>query len=385
LDAFVEDMVFDSVSQSSFISVLDDVLRQAIVVGSQVDDWQEALSVMRCHTLPYLMDAATLSRAEDLFSQGRVVVGRVAQWHWARREVEETQQAEVLSNLGGDLVAAVEIEQIFDVVGHRFLELGLGTFYLSFYDGQERHAEWSRLVLAYDRGERVKVDTDGRRFLTHQLVPGELLSRERQYTWAVESLNFRENQFGYLVFEAGLHEGSIYGTLTRQISGALQDSLLVQQVRERTEDLERETAERERLQQEVINAQKQTLQELSTPIIPIMEHIIVMPLIGSIDSIRAGDITRALLAGIRQHKAKVVILDITGVSIVDSGVAGHLNKTIQAAQLKGAHTIVTGISEAVAETIVDLGIDWSGIETLADLRTGLIVALDNLGIRLIRS
>ncbi|MFL7794505.1 MAG: STAS domain-containing protein, partial [Anaerolineae bacterium] len=99
--------------------------------------------------------------------------------------------------------------------------------------------------------------------------------------------------------------------------------------------------------------------------------VIVMPLIGSIDTLRARDVTRSLLAGIREHKAKVVILDITGVPIVDSGVAAYLNKTVQAARLKGARTIVTGISEAVAETIVDLGIDWSGIETLRDLRTGL--------------
>jgi len=142
--------------------------------------------------------------------------------------------------------------------------------------------------------------------------------------------------------------------------------------------------ERERLQQEVIEAQKQALQELSTPIIPIMERIIVMPLIGSIDTLRAKDIMRALLAGIREHRAKVVILDITGVPIVDSGVANHLNKTIQAARLKGAQTIVTGLSDAVAEAIVDLGIDWSGIETLADLQTGLMVALNSLGIKLTR-
>jgi rsbT co-antagonist protein RsbR len=76
-----------------------------------------------------------------------------------------------------------------------------------------------------------------------------------------------------------------------------------------------------------------------------------------------------------------VILDVTGVPIVDSGVANHLNKTIQAARLKGAQTIVTGIADAVAEAIVDLGIDWSGIETLADLQTGLRVALDKMGLR----
>jgi rsbT co-antagonist protein RsbR len=113
-----------------------------------------------------------------------------------------------------------------------------------------------------------------------------------------------------------------------------------------------------------------------------MDQIIVMPLIGSIDSMRARDITRSLLAGISTHRAKVVILDVTGVSVIDSGVANHLNKTIQAARLKGARTIITGISDAVAETVVDLGIDWSGITTLSDLQTGLVTALGSLGVKL---
>ena len=149
-----------------------------------------------------------------------------------------------------------------------------------------------------------------------------------------------------------------------------------------TTEYKRAEEESARFQKEIIEAQKQALQELSTPIIPIMERIIVMPLIGVIDTRRARNITRRLLAGIREHRAKVVILDITGVPIVDSGVATYLNKTIQAARLKGAHTIVTGISDAVAETIVDLGIDWSSMETLSDLRTGLVVALNSMGIKL---
>jgi len=142
--------------------------------------------------------------------------------------------------------------------------------------------------------------------------------------------------------------------------------------------------ERAHLQQEIIEAQQKAIQDLSTPVIPIIDHIIVVPLIGNIDSMRARDVTRSLMAGIGQHQAKVVILDITGVPIVDSGVANHLNKTIQAARLKGAHTIMTGISEAVAETIVDLGIDWSEITTLSDLQTGLVFALKSLGVKLTR-
>jgi anti-anti-sigma regulatory factor/PAS domain-containing protein len=140
-------------------------------------------------------------------------------------------------------------------------------------------------------------------------------------------------------------------------------------------------AERARLQQQVIDAQRAALQELSTPIIPIMERIVVMPLVGAIDTGRSRDVMRALLSGISQYRAHIAILDITGVPVVDSGVAQHLSHTIQAARLKGAQTIITGVSDAVAETIVDLGIDWSGVETLRDLQSGLMVALDRLGYR----
>lgn len=165
------------------------------------------------------------------------------------------------------------------------------------------------------------------------------------------------------------------------LAGAFND--MAAQLQEMVHTLEQREDERVRLQQEIIEAQKHAIQELSTPIIPVMETarggIIVMPLIGSIDTMRAGDITRSLLAGIREHQAKVVILDITGVPLVDSGVASHLNKTIMAARLKGAHAIVTGISDSVAETIVDLGIDWSQIETLGNLQMGLRAALARLG------
>jgi PAS domain S-box-containing protein len=140
--------------------------------------------------------------------------------------------------------------------------------------------------------------------------------------------------------------------------------------------------ERARLQQQVIDAQKRAIRDLSSPVIPVLEKIIVMPLIGSIDTSRARDITRALLSGITEHGARVAIIDITGVPIVDSGVADHLNKTIQAARLKGTYTIVTGISGPVAETIVDLGIDWSDIETVRDLQTGLLSALGRIGTKL---
>ncbi|HNT73635.1 MAG TPA: GAF domain-containing protein [Anaerolineae bacterium] len=172
--------------------------------------------------------------------------------------------------------------------------------------------------------------------------------------------------------------------LADNLATAIDNADLYTSLQEELLDRERAELERERLQKEVIAAQQRAIQELSTPIIPVLDGIIVMPLIGSVDSLRAKDIMRGLLAGINAYHAKIVILDITGVPIVDSGVAGHLNKTIKAARLKGAHTIVTGISEAVAETVVDLGIDWSDINTLTDLQTGLLFALGKLGFTLQR-
>ena len=187
---------------------------------------------------------------------------------------------------------------------------------------------------------------------------------------------------GILIFIAVLQ--SFYTAQFRRALAELMEhrTTLEQRVAERTADLEISMAEGERLQQEIIEAQKQAIQELSTPVIPVLDRIIVMPLIGSIDTLRARDITRVLLAGITKHQAKVVILDVTGVSIMDTGIVNHLNKTMQAAQLKGARTIITGISDEVAETVVDLGINWSSIETLRDLQTGLMAALDSVGFKL---
>jgi rsbT co-antagonist protein RsbR len=124
----------------------------------------------------------------------------------------------------------------------------------------------------------------------------------------------------------------------------------------------------------VIKEQQQAMLALSTPVLQIRDQILVLPLIGTIDSARAAQIVEQLLNSIVDTQASVVILDITGVPVIDTAVANHLIKTIQAAKMLGADTIITGISPANAQTLVTLGVDLSMMTTRGSLRSGVKLA-----------
>jgi len=138
-------------------------------------------------------------------------------------------------------------------------------------------------------------------------------------------------------------------------------------------------AERER----VISQQQAAIQDLSTPVLQLRERLLLLPLIGVIDSDRARQVMEGLLEAIREFRAQVVVMDITGVAAVDSKVANHLIQTVDAARLLGATVIVTGLSPAIAQTIVTVGVDLSQIRTVGDLRGGLDLADRLLGYRVI--
>jgi PAS domain S-box-containing protein len=134
-------------------------------------------------------------------------------------------------------------------------------------------------------------------------------------------------------------------------------------------------AERAALQQQIIDVQRDALRELSTPLIPITDDVLIMPLIGTIDSGRAQMVMEALLEGVAQHQADLVILDITGVSVVDTQVAQAFIQAAQAVRLLGAQVMLTGIGPHVAQTLVTLGVDLSDIITRGNLQAGIAAAL----------
>ena len=135
--------------------------------------------------------------------------------------------------------------------------------------------------------------------------------------------------------------------------------------------------ERVRLQQQLIDAQHAAICELSTPLIPISDSTVIMPLIGSIDSARVQQIMEALLEGVAAHKARIALLDITGVQVVDTQVANALVQAAQAVRLLGAQVVLTGIQPQIAQTLVHLAVDLRGIVTRATLQAGIIYALQS--------
>ena len=137
----------------------------------------------------------------------------------------------------------------------------------------------------------------------------------------------------------------------------------------------RAAVEREALQQQIIAAQQAALRELSTPLIPLAEGILAMPLIGTIDAARAAQILDTLLDGVAAQRARVAILDITGVRLVDAQVASALLNAARAVRLLGAHVILTGIRAEVAQALVLIGADLGDLTTRSTLQSGIASAL----------
>ncbi|GIV97234.1 MAG: hypothetical protein KatS3mg057_1891 [Herpetosiphonaceae bacterium] len=140
-------------------------------------------------------------------------------------------------------------------------------------------------------------------------------------------------------------------------------------------ELRRALEAQEDLQRKVI--------ELSAPVLPLLPDVLVLPLVGAIDAGRITRVLDELLHSITQHRARVVIIDITGVPVVDTSVAAQLISVANAARLLGCKTMLVGIRPEIAQTIVSLGLTMDQLSTLASLAEGLRAALGEVGLQLV--
>ena len=130
---------------------------------------------------------------------------------------------------------------------------------------------------------------------------------------------------------------------------------------------------------DTIAQQRATISELQTPVIEVWDGILALPIVGSVDTARAQEMNEALLERIVETGSEIVLLDITGVPVVDTAVARHLLETVSAARLLGADVLIVGLSSRTAMTLVQLGIDLSHVTTRSTMAKGLALAFDRLG------
>jgi rsbT co-antagonist protein RsbR len=176
---------------------------------------------------------------------------------------------------------------------------------------------------------------------------------------------------------------ALSGALSEDRFGALEESLLVllRELKQTREEHDKamtdlETSRRDLEDQlQTIERQRIAIRELSVPIIDVWDDIITLPLVGAIDSARASEMTEKLLQRIAERGADYVLIDLTGVDIVDTMTAAHLVRLTHAAKLLGARCVLTGVRPEVARTLVEIGVHLGGLTTLRTLRDGLRACL----------
>jgi len=199
---------------------------------------------------------------------------------------------------------------------------------------------------------------------SQQRLPEILHAIHTEGNWQGELLHQRDDGSTFLALSSGFLIRDEDGT--PQAMGAIVRDI---------SDMQAAQHEQAALQQQIIDTQQATLRELSSPLIPIADHVVLMPLVGTIDSRRAQDIMEMLLEGVAHYQADVAIVDITGVPVVDTQVANALMHAAQAVHLLGSQVVLTGIGPTMAQTLVHLGADLSTIMTRGSLQNAVKWAL----------
>ncbi|GEM_PF-2719563 len=209
------------------------------------------------------------------------------------------------------------------------------------------------------------------------------------------TIRHRDGKLTHVLYNASVYKdvaGNVLGvfaaardiTAQKQVEAELQKahSDLELRVKERTSELAQAN---EALQQEITERKRaeQVIRELSTPVLQVREGLLILPIIGALDSKRAKQLTEQLLRAIRDNRAKVAVVDITGVPVVDSVNANHLLMTAEAARLMGATVILTGLSPEVAQSLVAIGVDLNRLTTSGDLQGGIADADRRLGYKVV--
>jgi hypothetical protein len=205
-----------------FLASLEESLYQGMAHGESLEDWQDVISAFRRRLLPALHgDEGALRQAENLCQQARVLIASIQEQQLAKQQAIKRQEEILLHQVSRSLIATFDVAGLMNILAGELPRLGIASCYLSLYENPAQPTGFSRLVLAYNDQGRAILPPEGRRFHSMQLVPDDLLPSDRQWVLLVEPLYFGDERLGFILFEVGPQEGTIYSVLRGQIGSAL--------------------------------------------------------------------------------------------------------------------------------------------------------------------
>ncbi|MBN2002911.1 MAG: SpoIIE family protein phosphatase [Anaerolineae bacterium] len=225
-----------------FLRKLSNILNRNEITVREVQLWQTGISALRRRLSPYLTDEK-FALADDLWHQGRVMIGQAVERAQTYQALQDQERAQVLRETGQELITTFSIEGLMDILAADLPRLGFPSGYLALYETPPAYQYpaldlgLAKLALAYNEQGRITPGPAQRRFPAGRLLP-EGLWPDRQFIFEIEPLYFREDQIGFILFEIGPREGTSYDALRGQISSALEGALLVAQKEKHTRQLQ---------------------------------------------------------------------------------------------------------------------------------------------------
>jgi signal transduction histidine kinase len=225
-------------SPRKFLLTLNYIMDQLSINEYNVMIWQEVISIMRRYTLPCIRDDSELFRVENLLQQGRVLIAEVAQRIQTSQSARTDRQAYTLGKVSEVIQTTFDLAKLTKVVVEEFPKLEITSCYLSLYERGDNPPEWSRLIMAYDESGLIDVGEVGIRFPTRQLIPEGLITQDKQYSFVVEPLYFREEQLGFAIFNIDPKQHQVYESLRILLSSAIKGADLVKELTKKESELE---------------------------------------------------------------------------------------------------------------------------------------------------
>ena len=230
--AFSDDVAGESVD--AFKLALDIAVRQTVNMNREVRPWQTVMSTHRRLVLPHLSEREHVHRAEDLWQRARVIIAEATFRYQAFQRAQADERANMLRAIGQTLITTFDLENSVEALSNGLPKLGLPGCYLALYDFPDKPETWSNMIFAYNDNGPADIPPGGIRFPSLDLVPEKMFPSHRTFAMIVKPLYFRDQSLGFVVFEIGSQDNTIYESLRGQISSMLKGVLLVQEVQQHT-------------------------------------------------------------------------------------------------------------------------------------------------------